>query len=128
MQHRSVRPTTTRSTRWCAASTASALRLATVVLGTRDGADDVVQIAMQRAWSSFGRYDAGRPFKPWFLRIVANTARNDRRQRGRRAQLRQRAERERARPPASVEDDVMAVLDRPRSWPRSTSSTPRTGR
>jgi RNA polymerase sigma factor (sigma-70 family) len=92
--------------------TVSALRLATVVLGTRDGADDVVQIAMQRAWSSFDRYDAGRPFKPWFLRIVANTARNDRRQRGRRAQLRQRAERERGRPSASVEDDAMAVVDR----------------
>ena len=94
----------------CAAP--SALRLATVVLGTRDGADDVVQVAMTRAWSAFGRYDPDRPFMPWFLRIVANTARNDRRRRGRQATLRRRA----GAPGAeqSAEDDVMAVLDRAR--------------
>ncbi|MET0326107.1 MAG: sigma-70 family RNA polymerase sigma factor [Ilumatobacteraceae bacterium] len=91
---------------------AGALRLATVVLGTRDGADDVVQVAMERAWSSFATYDVDRPFRPWFLRIVANTARNDRRQRGRRAQLRLRAERERDRQQPSAEDDAMTVLDR----------------
>ena len=96
----------------------SALRLAAVVLGTPDGADDVVQIAMERAWASFGRYDAERPFRPWFLRIVANTARNDRRQRGRRAALRVRAAHERggaqAATSASAEDDVISVLDRSR--------------
>jgi RNA polymerase sigma-70 factor (ECF subfamily) len=90
----------------------SALRLATVVLGTRDGADDVVQIAMERAWSAFDRYDQDRPFRPWFLRIVANTARNDRRQRGRRAALRERAEHERGAEQSSPEDDVLTVLDR----------------
>jgi RNA polymerase sigma-70 factor, ECF subfamily len=93
----------------------SALRLATVVLGTRDGADDVVQIAMERAWSAFDRYDPDRPFRPWFLRIVANTARNDRRQRGRRAALRLRAEHERGDvQSSSAEDDVLTVLDRTR--------------
>jgi len=95
-------------------SVPSALRLATVVLGTRDGADDVVQIAMERAWSAFARYDPDRPFRPWFLRIVANTARNDRRSRGRRAALRVRAERQRADVQASAEDDVLTVLDRTR--------------
>jgi RNA polymerase sigma-70 factor (ECF subfamily) len=92
----------------------SALRLATVVLGTRDGADDVVQIAMERAWSAFDRYDQDRPFRPWFLRIVANTARNDRRQRGRRAALRVRAEHQRGDVQTSAEDDVLTVLDRTR--------------
>jgi RNA polymerase sigma-70 factor, ECF subfamily len=92
----------------------SALRVATVVLGTPDGADDVVQIAMERAWSSFARYDADRPFLPWFLRIVANTARNDRRQRGRRAALRLRAAHERPGDQASAEEAVMTVLDRSR--------------
>lgn len=96
------------------ADVASALRLATVVLGTSVGADDVVQVAMERAWSSIGRYDVERPFRPWFLRIVANTARNDRRRRGRQAALRLRAEREPTAGAASAEDAVMGALDRER--------------
>lgn len=36
-------------------------------------------------------FDPTRPFRPWFLRIVANLARNDRRARGRRARLDVRA-------------------------------------
>ena len=98
------------------AEAGSALRLATVVLGTSNGADDVVQVAMERAWSSISRYDTTRPFRPWFLRIVVNTARNDRRQRGRQAALRLRVERGRADAPASAvtsaEDEVMGALDR----------------
>jgi RNA polymerase sigma factor (sigma-70 family) len=62
----------------------SALRVATVVLGTAANADDVVQIASERAWRAIATVDASRGFRPWFLRIVANTARNDRRARGRR--------------------------------------------
>jgi RNA polymerase sigma factor (sigma-70 family) len=68
-----------------------ALRVATVVLGSTDGADDVVQQATERAWRSFETFDSARPFRPWFLRIVANSARNDRRARGRRAHLEVRA-------------------------------------
>ncbi len=75
---------------------AAALRVATVVLGAPEGADDVVQQAIERAWRAIGRFDAGpagggRAFRPWLLRIVANTARNDRRSRGRRAHLAVRA-------------------------------------
>lgn len=70
---------------------AAALRVATVVLGATEGADDVVQLAVEKAWRSLGRFDAERPFRPWLLRIVANTARNDRRARGRRAALATRA-------------------------------------
>lgn len=69
----------------------AALRVATVVLGSADGADDVVQQATERAWRSFESFDGARPFRPWFLRIVANSARNDRRARGRRARLEVRA-------------------------------------
>jgi RNA polymerase sigma factor (sigma-70 family) len=69
----------------------AALRVATVVLGSADGADDVVQQATERAWRSFESFDGARPFRPWFLRIVANSARNDRRSRGRRAHLEVRA-------------------------------------
>ncbi len=91
---------------------ASALRLATVVLGTADGADDVVQVAMERAWRSISSYDDTRPFRPWFLRIVANTARNDRRQRGRLAALRLRAEHEPQLPPGAPEDVVILIVER----------------
>lgn len=66
---------------------AAALRVATVVLGTAQGADDVVQQAMERSWRALRSFDPERPFRPWFLRIVANGARNDRRSRGRRAGL-----------------------------------------
>jgi RNA polymerase sigma-70 factor (ECF subfamily) len=70
---------------------AAALRVATVVLGAPEGADDVVQQALERAWRSIARADPGRAFRPWLLQIVANLARNDRRSRGRRARLAVRA-------------------------------------
>lgn len=69
----------------------AALRVATVVLGTSEGADDVVQQAMVRAWRAMPRFDERRAFRPWLLRIVANAARNDRRARGRFARLAVRA-------------------------------------
>lgn len=58
-----------------------------MVLGTATGADDVVQDADVRAWLARDRLDADRPFRPWYLRVVANAARNARRGRGRRAAL-----------------------------------------
>jgi len=61
--------------------------VATVVLGTASGADDVVQDASLRAWRAIASLDPARPFRPWFLRVVANAARNDRRSRSRRASL-----------------------------------------
>jgi RNA polymerase sigma factor (sigma-70 family) len=70
---------------------AAALRVATVVLGTSEGADDVVQQAMVRAWRAMSRFDERRAFRPWLLQIVANAARNDRRSRGRFARLAVRA-------------------------------------
>lgn len=65
----------------------SARRVATVVLGTTDGAADAVQTATLRAWRARDRIDPGRGFRAWYLRIVANTARNDRRARSRRVAL-----------------------------------------
>ncbi|HWM18976.1 MAG TPA: sigma-70 family RNA polymerase sigma factor [Ilumatobacteraceae bacterium] len=65
----------------------SAFRVATVVLGSAHGADEVVQDASIRAWRSVASVDADRGFRSWYLRVVANTARNDRRSRGRRAAL-----------------------------------------
>lgn len=61
--------------------------MATVVIGTTDGAGDAVQAATLRAWRARRRIDPGQGFRAWYLRIVANTARNDRRSRTRRAAL-----------------------------------------
>ena len=83
------------------------------MLGSADGADDVVQIALERAWRAQRTYDEARPFRPWFLRIVANTARNDRRARGRRAALARRvAVDERSGAGPTPEDDALAAGDR----------------
>jgi RNA polymerase sigma-70 factor (ECF subfamily) len=45
---------------------------------TRDAADaqDAAQEAFIRAYDALGRFDARRPFRPWLLRIVTNTALN----------------------------------------------------
>ena len=65
----------------------SALRVATVVLGTASGADDVVQDADVRAWRARGTIDPDRAFRSWYLHVVANTGKNARRSFGRRAAL-----------------------------------------
>jgi RNA polymerase sigma factor (sigma-70 family) len=65
----------------------SALRVATVVLGTATGADDVVQDADMRAWKARGTVDPDRGFRSWYLRVVANAGKNTRRSWGRRAAL-----------------------------------------
>jgi RNA polymerase sigma factor (sigma-70 family) len=95
-----------------AAVAGQAMRVATVVLGARDGADDVVQVAMERAWRSRASYDVGRPFAPWFLRIVANTARNDRRQRGRHSELRLRVAGRATDAGGTPEDETLRSADR----------------
>ncbi len=88
----------------------SALRVATVVLGSSTGADDVVQDADVRAWKARSTVDPDRPFHSWYLRVVANAARNSRRAGGRRAALELRAA---ARPTGIVSSDPaeQAVTD-----------------
>lgn len=81
----------------------SALRVATVVLGTTEGAADAVQAATLRAWRAIARVDPDRGFRSWYLRIVANTARNDRRSRSRRSALTVRA--------SSIRIDSVATPD-----------------
>jgi RNA polymerase sigma-70 factor (ECF subfamily) len=70
------------------------------VLGAASDAADAVQVASERAWRGIVAVDPERGFRSWFLRIVANTARNQRRALGRRrrAELRVAARR------ASVDD------------------------
>ncbi|HUF28180.1 MAG TPA: RNA polymerase sigma factor [Gemmatimonadaceae bacterium] len=49
-----------------------ALRVATGMLGDPDDARDAVQDAFVRAFQALDRFDAGRPFRPWLLRILRN--------------------------------------------------------
>jgi len=69
----------------------AARRVAAVVLGQAQGVDDVVQDASIRAWQRVETFRPDADFRPWFLRIVANTARNQIRSTGRRGRLHLRA-------------------------------------
>lgn len=55
------------------------------VLGQRQDAEDVVQDSFIAALMKIDTFQAGRPFSPWLLRIVANRAINRRVSEGRRA-------------------------------------------
>jgi RNA polymerase sigma-70 factor, ECF subfamily len=54
---------------------ASALRLAWLLTGDRDLAEDITQDSFIQAWQAMARFEKGRPFLPWLQRIVTNTAR-----------------------------------------------------
>jgi RNA polymerase sigma-70 factor (ECF subfamily) len=51
-----------------------ARRVARAVLGQGDDADDAVQDGFIAAWRAIDRFDQGRSFRPWLMRIVANAA------------------------------------------------------
>lgn len=54
-------------------------RLAYLLLGDADDAEDVAQDALIRAYHSLARFDGTRPLRPWLLQIVRNLAHNRRR-------------------------------------------------
>lgn len=62
-------------------------RTAYLITGQAAEAEDAAQQAFVKAYRALHRFDPGRPFRPWLLRIVANEARNLRRSAGRRAGL-----------------------------------------
>jgi RNA polymerase sigma factor (sigma-70 family) len=51
-------------------------RLAYLLLGDADDAQDVAQEAFIRAFRALDRFDASRPLRPWLLRITSNLAHN----------------------------------------------------
>ena len=51
-----------------------AIRLAFLIIRDWDRAEDAVQEAFVRAFSSLGRFHEGKPFAPWFTRIVVREA------------------------------------------------------
>ncbi len=58
-------------------------RLAYLMLGDADDAEDVAQEAFIRAFRTLHRFDSTRALRPWLLRITANLVRNRRRSIGR---------------------------------------------
>lgn len=59
-----------------------AVHTALLITCDRQMAEDVVQDAFLQAYRKIHQFDAGRPFEPWFLRIVINFAKKSlRRQR-----------------------------------------------
>jgi RNA polymerase sigma-70 factor (ECF subfamily) len=61
------------------------------LLGAGADAEDVVQEAFVKAYAALGGLRPGAPFRPWFLRIVANETKNLHRAAGRRSARERRA-------------------------------------
>jgi RNA polymerase sigma-70 factor (ECF subfamily) len=87
----------------------SARRLAHVICGSSDDADEAAQDAFVKAWRALDRFRDGAPFRPFVLHIVANEARNRRRAAGRRAGYELRVAGDRASEEAAPSPEV-AVL------------------
>jgi RNA polymerase sigma-70 factor, ECF subfamily len=66
-------------------------RLAYLLLGDRDDAEDVAQETFILAFRSLARFIADRPLQPWLLQITTNLVRNRRRSIGRYLAALQRA-------------------------------------
>jgi RNA polymerase sigma-70 factor (ECF subfamily) len=58
-------------------------RLAYLLVGDADEAQDIAQEAFIRAYRQWHRFDSARPLRPWLLRITVNLARNHQRGAGR---------------------------------------------
>ncbi|MCH7698697.1 MAG: sigma-70 family RNA polymerase sigma factor [Chloroflexi bacterium] len=71
-----------------------AFRAAYLIVRDEDDAADVAQDAFVRAYRSLGTFDAGRPFRPWLLRIVTNVALNSTRSSKRRSAATERLARD----------------------------------
>lgn len=59
----------------------AAYRTALAILRNPDEAHDAVQESAFKAWRKLGQLHEGMPAKPWFLAIVANQCRSERRRR-----------------------------------------------
>ncbi len=71
---------------------AVAHRVAYLITRSSADADDALQDGTVKAFYAFDRFDSARAFRPWFVAIVANEARNRARSRVRREAMRLRLE------------------------------------
>ena len=55
---------------------ASGLRLAVAMVGNLEDAEDILQEAFVKAYSSLSRFDLRKPFGPWFFQILRNQCRD----------------------------------------------------
>ncbi len=93
----------------------AAFRLAYLLVGDPDDAEDVAQEAFLRAWNSLRRFDSARPLRPWLLRITANLAHNHRRSAGRHLNALVRTFRAQI-PPPGVEERSTQDLEFQQLW------------
>jgi RNA polymerase sigma-70 factor (ECF subfamily) len=94
----------------------SVFRLAYLLLGDPDDAEDIAQETFLRAWKALKRFDMARPLRPWLLSIAANLARNRRRSAGRYFAALTRAFRNEQEIPASVEEKNTQHTDARDLW------------
>ena len=90
-------------------------RLAYLLLGDPDDAEDTAQETFLRAWNHLQRFDQTRPLRPWLLSIAANLARNRRRSAGRYLAALTRAFRTEPSPP-SVEEKSTQTMEANDLW------------
>jgi RNA polymerase sigma-70 factor (ECF subfamily) len=83
-------------------------RLAYLLLGDPDDAQDVAQETFIHAYRSLSRFDTSLPMRPWLLRITSNLAKNRRRSLGRFfAAITRFAREEETQPAAREEADLL---------------------
>ena len=88
-----------------------AIRAAYLVTHDVSLAEDIVQSAFIRAYERSGQYDASRPFGPWFLRNVVNSAATAASRRGRLVPFNHAAS-------GDAADDAAGALPDPDSGPK----------
>ncbi|MBX7236657.1 MAG: RNA polymerase sigma factor [Caldilineales bacterium] len=84
-------------------------RLAYLIVGDADAAEDIAQETFLRAFRSLHRFDVGRPLRPWLLQIATNLAYNQRRSAGRYFAALQRLFQ--ATPPAAMHQEAHVAHD-----------------
>lgn len=90
-------------------------RLAYLLLGDPDDAEDIAQETFLRAWDHLKRFDAARPLRPWLLSIASNLASNRRRSIGRYLSALTRAFR--AEPaPTGIEEKSLQSIEADHLW------------
>lgn len=89
---------------------AAIFRLAYLLLGDPDEAEDAAQETFIRAWRALQRFDSARSLRPWLMQIVSNLVSNQRRSLGRRLNSLMRLAREPAPSPSPLAADDTGSL------------------